>query len=45
LGGAVLALLRGWMAGRAPGESFQSFTARHDEAALAAMAQAVPEES
>ncbi len=37
---AVLALLQAWMRGRAPGESFQSFTARHEDAALAAFAQA-----
>jgi ferredoxin-nitrite reductase len=37
---AVLALLGAWMRDRAAGESFQSFTARHDEAALAAMARA-----
>jgi ferredoxin-nitrite reductase len=40
LGPAVLALLRAWAAEGAPGESFQSFTARHDDAALAAMAEA-----
>lgn len=45
LGPAVLALLQCWMRRRAPGESFQSFTARHDEAALAAMAQAAPEQA
>jgi ferredoxin-nitrite reductase len=37
LGPAVLALLSAWMRDRAPGESFQSFTARHDDAALAAL--------
>ncbi len=42
LGPAVLALLRGWMRDRAPGESFQSFTARHDDAALRALAEAGP---
>lgn len=35
----VLALLRAWMQGRAPGESFQHFTARHGDAAIAAMAR------
>lgn len=45
LGPAVLALMQGWMRGRAAGESFQTFTARHEEAALAAMAQASPEQA
>uniref|UniRef100_UPI0022EB4884 NirA family protein n=1 Tax=Falsiroseomonas oryzae TaxID=2766473 RepID=UPI0022EB4884 len=40
LGPAVLALLQAWMRDRAPGESFQGFTARHDDAALAALATA-----
>jgi ferredoxin-nitrite reductase len=40
VGPAVLALLGAWMRDRATGESFQSFTARHDDAALAAIAQA-----
>lgn len=40
LGPAVLALLTAWMRDRMPGETFQSFTARHDDAALAAIAQA-----
>jgi ferredoxin-nitrite reductase len=40
LGSLVLALLRAWMQGRAPGESFQSFTARFDDATLDAMAGA-----
>ncbi|MBR0680893.1 NirA family protein [Roseomonas eburnea] len=40
LGPAVLALLTAWMAQRRQGESFQSFTARHDDAALAALAAA-----
>lgn len=40
LGTAVLALLAAWMRDRAPGETFQVFTARHDDAALAAIAQA-----
>jgi hypothetical protein len=35
-------LLGAWMRGRAPGESFQDFTARHEDAALAAIAQAEP---
>ncbi|MBP0462718.1 NirA family protein [Roseomonas sp. PWR1] len=39
LGPAVLALLGAWMRDRAPGETFQSFTARHDDAALAALAR------
>ncbi len=39
LNDTVLALLRAWMQGRAPGESFQLFTARHDDAAIAAMAR------
>lgn len=43
LGAAVLALLQAWMRDRQPGESFQSFTARHDDAALAALAQAEAE--
>jgi ferredoxin-nitrite reductase len=43
LNGVVLALLRAWMGGRAPGESFQSFTARHDDAAIAAMGRAAME--
>lgn len=34
----VLNLLRSWMEGRSLGESFQQFCARHDEAALEAMA-------
>jgi ferredoxin-nitrite reductase len=37
LNGAVLALLQAWLRA-APGESFQAFTARHDDAALAAIA-------
>jgi len=36
----ILALLRRWMEARMPGESFQSFTARHEDAALVAMAHA-----
>jgi ferredoxin-nitrite reductase len=41
VGPAVLALLAAWMRDRAaPGESFQDFTARHDDAALAAIAGA-----
>jgi ferredoxin-nitrite reductase len=40
VGPAVLALLVAWMDGCAQGESFQDFTARHDDAALAAIAQA-----
>ncbi len=39
LGPAVLALLGAWMRDRAPEETFQSFTARHDDAALAALAR------
>lgn len=35
----VLAILQAWMRDRAPGESFQDFTARHDDAAIAAMAR------
>ncbi|MCK8782996.1 NirA family protein [Roseomonas sp. NAR14] len=38
LNGIVLNLLRAWRAGRAAGESFQSFTARHSDEALNAMA-------
>jgi ferredoxin-nitrite reductase len=40
LGPAVLALLSAWMRDRMPGETFQAFTVRHDDAALAAIAQA-----
>ncbi len=40
IGPAVLALLVAWMRDRAPGETFQSYTARHDDVALAAIAQA-----
>jgi ferredoxin-nitrite reductase len=40
LGPVVLALLRAWMRDRAPGETFQEFTARHEDAALAALAEA-----
>ncbi|CAH0222995.1 NirA family protein [Roseomonas sp. CECT 9278] len=40
LGPTVLALLSAWMRDRAPDETFQAFTARHDDAALAAIAQA-----
>jgi len=40
LGPAVLALLQAWMRDRAPGETFQAYTARHDDAALAAIALA-----
>ncbi|MBR0656286.1 NirA family protein [Plastoroseomonas arctica] len=35
----VLALLRRWMEQRAAGETFQAFTARHEDAALVAMAR------
>jgi ferredoxin-nitrite reductase len=38
LGPAVLGLLQAWLRGRMPGESFHAFTARHDDAALAAFA-------
>jgi ferredoxin-nitrite reductase len=44
LGPRALALLRGWLAARAPGESFHAFCARHDDAALAALAAARAEE-
>lgn len=44
LGPRVLALLQGWLAARAPGESFHAFCARHDEAALAALLAAPAEE-
>jgi ferredoxin-nitrite reductase len=37
LGPMALALLRRWMDDRAPGESFQSFTARLSSQALAAI--------
>ena len=40
LGPPVLNLLRCWIEQREAGESFWSFTARHDDAALAAMADA-----
>jgi hypothetical protein len=30
----ILSLLRAWVLGRAPDESFQAWSARHDEAAL-----------
>jgi ferredoxin-nitrite reductase len=40
----VLALLQGWLAQRAPGESFHAFCARQDEAALAALSSARAEE-
>ncbi len=40
LGGRVHALLAGWLAARTPGESFSSFCLRHDDAALAALADA-----
>jgi ferredoxin-nitrite reductase len=40
----VLALLQGWLAQRAPGESFHAFCARQDEAALAALSSAPAEE-
>lgn len=43
LGPAVLALLQAWMRARAPGEGFQSFTARHGDAALVAMTRAEAE--
>jgi ferredoxin-nitrite reductase len=39
LGPAVLALLVAWKHGRTPDESFQSFTARHDDAALSELAR------
>jgi ferredoxin-nitrite reductase len=40
VGPAVLALLRAWMRGRAPAESFHRFAARHDDAALLGMTRA-----
>ncbi|WP_135468037.1 NirA family protein [Crenalkalicoccus roseus] len=43
LGPRVLALLRSWLAARAPGESFHAFCARHEAAALAALAAAAEE--
>ncbi len=39
LGPAVLAILAAWMRDRLPGETFQQFTSRHDDAAIAAMAR------
>jgi ferredoxin-nitrite reductase len=43
LGPMVLALLQRWMHGRAPGETFQAFTAAQSDEALAAVCQeAVP---
>ncbi|MCU0946304.1 MAG: NirA family protein [Rubritepida sp.] len=44
LGARVLALLQGWLAQRASGESFHAFCVRHDDAALAALAAARAEE-
>lgn len=43
VGPTVLALLQAWMRERATGESFQQFTARHDDAALGALATAEAE--
>jgi ferredoxin-nitrite reductase len=45
LGEAVLGLLRGWMAARSPGESFHLFCARHEDAALAALAATALEDA
>lgn len=39
LKGMVLAILQAWMRDRAPGETFQDFTSRHDDAVIAAMAR------
>jgi ferredoxin-nitrite reductase len=44
LGPRVLTLLQGWLATRAPGESFHAFCARHEADALAALAAARMEE-
>ena len=45
LGPAVLGLLQAWLAARRPGETFQMFCQRHDDAALAVMAAGGVEEA
>jgi ferredoxin-nitrite reductase len=41
----ILALLRGWMTGRADDEGFQAWSARHDNAALAEISMAQVEDA